>query len=217
MPIEAVKIPQNVNVEDRIVGPITLRQLIVLMITGGISYAIWTGVKSATGYSSLPLTILCWTPALIGAAFAFVKIQNIDLLRFCLLMIERAQKPTTRVWEPRRGISINFQFSTGSMNVDKTPSQKVQPHHERIEELSALLDRGVVSTDTETPAPVVEDSDAPMVESTHPVNAAKIHASQTKAPVLDDFGPRQLTKSEPPIADQKHSLIQDLFFPPSHA
>ena len=45
MPIDPVKIPQNVNIEDRIIGPVTLRHLILLMLGGGISYFLWTILK----------------------------------------------------------------------------------------------------------------------------------------------------------------------------
>ena len=40
MPIEPVKIPQNVYIEDRIVGPLTLRQTLIMAIGGGFSYAL---------------------------------------------------------------------------------------------------------------------------------------------------------------------------------
>lgn len=144
MPIEPVKIPQNVYVEDRIVGPVTLRQLIILLVSGGFSYALWTGVKAQTGYASIPLTILCWIPFVIGLAFSFVRIQSISLLRFLLLMIEKLDKPQIRAWAPRRGITINFQYAL-SKPAEEKPKSAPQPHRQKLEELSALLDQGPIT------------------------------------------------------------------------
>lgn len=145
MPIEPVKIPQNVYVEDRIVGPVTLRQLIILLASGGFSYALWTGVKAQTGYASIPLTVLCWIPFVIGLAFSFIRIQSISLLRFLLLMLEKLDKPAIRAWAPRRGITINFQFAT-SKPAEEKPKSAPQPHRQKLEELSALLDQGPITT-----------------------------------------------------------------------
>ena len=61
MPIPPTKIPQNVYVEDRIVGPLTLKQIIVVCIGGGFSYALWASISKAYGYVGIPLTILAWT------------------------------------------------------------------------------------------------------------------------------------------------------------
>ena len=64
MPIEPVKIPQNVYVEDRIIGPITLRHLIICGLGGGISYALYSTAAKA-GVMSMPLAVVLWSPALI--------------------------------------------------------------------------------------------------------------------------------------------------------
>ena len=60
MPIEAVKIPQNVYVEDRIVGPITLRQLIITGIGAGIGYTFYA-LAAQAGLTSIPVMIVCWS------------------------------------------------------------------------------------------------------------------------------------------------------------
>ena len=106
MPIEAVKIPQNVYVEDRIIGPVTLKQLIITGIGAGISYMIYaTATKLG---ASLPILIAAWIPAVIAAAFAFMKVNDLSLFNIILLMIEGMQKPTQRYWSSHGGISINL-------------------------------------------------------------------------------------------------------------
>ncbi len=107
MPIEAVKIPQNVYVEDRIIGPITLKHLLILGIGSGISYAIFASVQKA-GVTNVVFLGACWIPAVIAAAFAFFRINDMSLFRIILLSLEGFNKPSQRYWSPYPGISINL-------------------------------------------------------------------------------------------------------------
>ncbi len=107
MPIEAVKIPQNVYVEDRIIGPITLKHLLIVGIGSGISYAFFASAQKA-GVTNLGILGACWTPALVAGAFAFFRINDLSLFNIILLTIEGFNKPTTRYWSPYPGISINL-------------------------------------------------------------------------------------------------------------
>jgi hypothetical protein len=216
MAIEPVKIPQNVYVEDRIVGPITLRQLIIVLVSGGFSYAIWSGIKSATGYASLPLTILCWIPAVIGAAFAFVKIQNISLFRLCLLMIEKTEKPVIRRWSPRQGISINFRYFPTKGEKEQKPS--THPHQERIEELSALLDRGPVteaSAEGREEHPVAPPEPPPPA----PVDPRRITATslEEKGDPVDDIRSSNPAETDDHPSPMTPPLIHDILPPSPHA
>jgi hypothetical protein len=107
MPIEAVKIPQNVYVEDRIIGPITIRQLLITGIGVGIGYMCYAlAIKAGT--RSLPILVMAWTPSVIAAAFAFLKINDLSLLSIILLAIEGMNKPNQRYWSSHGGLSINL-------------------------------------------------------------------------------------------------------------
>lgn len=142
MPIEPIKIPQNVYIEDRIVGPLTLRQVLIVTLGGGFSYALWASVSKAYGLVTLPIQILTWIPAVISAIFAFVRINDVSMTRLMLLMMERINKPSLRTWSPRRGLIINIRTFTKPA---KQSSQLVSgdKNIDRIDELSALLDRNV--------------------------------------------------------------------------
>ena len=64
MAIEPVKIPQNVYVEDRIIGPVTLKQLAMVGIGMGISYAIFASVNK-NGTVGIPISV-AWSAANIS-------------------------------------------------------------------------------------------------------------------------------------------------------
>ena len=69
------KIPQNVQIEDKIVGPLTLKQLIILGVGGGFTYAIYTILASKYYWEVwlIPTAV----PGLLTLAFTFIKINGI--------------------------------------------------------------------------------------------------------------------------------------------
>lgn len=198
MPLEPVKIPQNVYVEDRIIGPITLRQIIIVMVSAGISYAIWASMKSADGTVSGVKTGLAWTPTIIGIIFAFVKINGISLTRIIMLLIERIEKPARRVWMPRQGIYINI-VTNAKADTENRGRQATQEHKEegRIEELSKVLDKGPPEDEEET-------------QAVRPVNPDRVQAETRRKPV-DDI------TEQPRLQRGGGGLLRDITPPPSHA
>lgn len=144
MSIDPVKIPQNVYIEDRIVGPLTLRQTLIMAGGGGFSYALWATLSKTYGALSLPITIIVWIPAVIAAAFALIKVNDLSLMRLCFLMLEKTQKPRVRIFTPRRGIMINIHTGAAPTDVKRALQEKEllknQQTQEKIRELSSILD-----------------------------------------------------------------------------
>lgn len=117
--MDYVKIPQNVRVEDKLIGPLSLKQIIMIAIGGGFSYALFALTQKTYGYVSPGLQPLIWGPAVVTAAFALIKINDISLFRYCLLIGEMLSKPRKRVWQPRQGISINIQTRPSKKKEDE--------------------------------------------------------------------------------------------------
>ncbi|MBI2117415.1 PrgI family protein [Candidatus Peregrinibacteria bacterium] len=153
MPIEPVKIPQNVQIEDRIIGTVTLRQLIITIIGCGISYAIWSSLQKAFGGTSIPVTIIAWIPAALFIAFAFIKVYDLSLFRIVLLMIERSVKPQTRTWTPRTGMSVIHLRASAKPKKKKEPTGTEERKPPSIEELSSMLDIPQKATPPQAAAP----------------------------------------------------------------
>lgn len=90
------KVPQDVQREDTIIGPITLRQLIMLAIGGGIAYALY--VTLARGW-----TWQVWLPpvaivSIITLAFTFLKVHGLSFHIFLMNFIEYKVLPQKRFW-----------------------------------------------------------------------------------------------------------------------
>ena len=211
MPIDPVKIPQNVYVEDRIIGPITLRQIMIVMISVGVSYAIWATMKAA-GPVSTTQTTVAWMPTVVGAAFAFVKINGISLLRIVLLLIEKIDKPSRRTWIPRQGIYVNIVTRTPKKKTADNTKAKHSGTH--IEELSRVLDQGPQeeTIEKESGETDTEDVQEPQELSSKPVKPERIQAESDGKPI-DDIAIKP--ESNPPSGPAA-GLLRDIT-PPSHA
>ncbi|MBI3619410.1 PrgI family protein [Candidatus Peregrinibacteria bacterium] len=142
MSIEPVKIPQNVHIEDRIIGPLSLRQIMIIAIGGGFSYALYSSLIKAYGQIGIPITVIVWIPAAIATAFALVKINDLSLMRICFLTMERMSKAPVRTWAPRTGISINIRITgRDDKNAKRRPAPPSEnPEERKIRELSSLVD-----------------------------------------------------------------------------
>ena len=181
MPVEAIKIPQNVQIEDRVVGPLTLRQIIIIAVGGGFSYMLYAMVQRSMGHIDMPLTIALWTPAAIAALFALVKINDLSLTRICLLMIEKTQKPSHRVWAPRSGISIVIRTSANlkkDEDAKKKKNVEERTPQQQIAELTGIIDRNAPAAEMDASGPnVIDANQFSSQRPASPVNPGLISAN----------------------------------------
>ena len=119
------KVPQNVTMEDRIAGPLTLVQFGILVVGGGIAYVIFNITVIAPFNSILAITV-----ALLAALLSIGKFNDQPLYRFFRYIILFFTTPRTRVWHK----------SGGEVELIK-PSQKPQ------KDASASLSKHVSKTD----------------------------------------------------------------------
>lgn len=95
------KIPQNVQMEDKIVGPLTLKQLIIVGAGGGFAYFIYVSLSKAW---VIHVAILGAAPvALLTLAIAFLKIHGLTFIQYVLAAIEFYFTPRQQVWEQGGG------------------------------------------------------------------------------------------------------------------
>ena len=136
------KIPQDVQREDKIVGPLTLRQLITVGVGGGIAYALY--ITLAQEYFVeiwLPPVILV---SLLTAAFAFLKIHDMTFGKFILYLAEYTMKPRKRVWKQMSGdVFVSAMSDRVTTHIEKKIEQVGTDKREqlkRVSELSEIVD-----------------------------------------------------------------------------
>ncbi len=136
------KIPQNVQIEDRITSFLTVRQLIICAIGGGIIYMIYIWL-SKYYYAEVwlpPVFIL----SAITLAVAFVKINGLTFTKWTLLFLEHMINPKKRVWDNTKTNELFFSFVTSKRTTKKKEAKKEQELEEKdftaLEEITARLD-----------------------------------------------------------------------------
>ncbi|QQS59803.1 PrgI family protein [Candidatus Peregrinibacteria bacterium] len=154
------KIPQDVQREDTIIGPITMRQLIICAIGGGIAYTLYM-ILSKSYYMSVwlpPIAII----SLLTVAFAFIEIRGISFTKWILLMLETIILPNKRVWDKRQSTQFLFRFPSPSVskkeNEDEDENTK-EVSIDHLEEISKALDfsSGVLDEQKDSPTANAED------------------------------------------------------------
>ena len=136
------KVPQNVQREDTILWFITLRQFIILAVGFGISYFLLTQLRKNLLLNQLEY-VLIFIPAGISLAFAFLKVRDISLFRFILLLLEQfGFRARQRYFIPNAGtpfVSLTRRFVVKKTDID-TPLQKRLATEEDIHKLASVLD-----------------------------------------------------------------------------
>jgi len=136
------KVPQDVQREDRIIGPITLKQLIILGTGGGLAYA--TYVSLARFYYIevwlAPVAIISG----LTLAFAFLKIHNLPFHIYILSQLQYRLLPRKRFWIQRADtpfVSYEQRLKDIQARTLKDKQEAVKKPQKSIEELSRILDQ----------------------------------------------------------------------------
>ncbi|MCC6643261.1 PrgI family protein [Candidatus Peregrinibacteria bacterium] len=137
------KVPQDVQREDRIVGPLTLRQLIICGIGFSMAYAIYTFV--GRDYEVITALIPVIIIAIITITFAFVKPLDLVFEKYILFLIESLVLPPKRFWlkgtgDPSRLSYIPAPSAKKKINPKEAELAGVKKK-KSIEEITKILDK----------------------------------------------------------------------------
>lgn len=86
------QVPQFIDIEDKILGPLTLRQFLYFMTAAAILFILWTLLK--LNYFIIGATIIGGTAIL----FAFVKINGQPFSRLIVNLINFILRPQKYIW-----------------------------------------------------------------------------------------------------------------------
>ena len=134
-------VPQFIDVEDKIVGPVTTRQFIILMVTG---FFIFLSYR----FSDFTLfVVLTGILSVIGGTIAFLRINGRPFHFFLLNLMQTVGRPNLRVWNKRlTAEEVRDQIKE---IVPKNVSMSVTPLKmplvsSRLSELALVVDTGGV-------------------------------------------------------------------------
>ncbi len=131
--------PQFIDVEDKIIGPITTRQFI-LMIIGGI--VIFLAYKIFDMMAFILISVIVFGLVVL---FGFVKINGRRFSKYMGSMIEALRRPRLRVWHKQADSRLerleNQSNERDLIKTDFTPRQ-ARVSSKNLKELALLVDTG---------------------------------------------------------------------------
>lgn len=126
------QVPQNIDLEDKIVGPLTMTQFVYVLAGGLIDYLLF---QSFAKQSFALFLFLAIPITLVALAFAFLKIQEQPLTHFFVAWMTYLGKPKKRIWKRDQ----SFQpILTAPPKKDKPEAVVIPKHHLEKSELEQL-------------------------------------------------------------------------------
>lgn len=129
------KVPQNIDMQDRIIGPLTLSQFFYLLFGGLIIYILFSKLV-LTGFSFL-FWILAIPIGVFSFCMAFIKIQDRPFPVFFMAMVKYVSQPRARVWQHYTPVQPTQPIKVAK-KVEKEPKKALDPI--RVNELADVLD-----------------------------------------------------------------------------
>ena len=136
---EQYVVPQFIDAEDRIFGPITARQFIILMITGMLVFLFFKLLPF------IPVLLVGVPLVMIGGIIAFVRINGQPFHYFILNLIQTFKKPHIRVWDKSITDAQVREYIKEVAPVVSTEIQHKAPiGSSRLQELALVVNTGGV-------------------------------------------------------------------------
>jgi hypothetical protein len=130
-------VPQFIDVEDKIFGPITTRQFLILLVAGLVIFAAFRW-----GDFILFIAVLLVVGGL-SIVFSFVKVNGQTFHYFLLNIIQTARKPGLRVWsKTHTKEELDYLRKEGvaeEVKTDVAAKKATGPH---IRDLSLIVNTG---------------------------------------------------------------------------
>ncbi len=141
--MEQFLVPQFIDVEDKIIGPITVKQFIMIMVAGLFIFLEFR-------FFDFTLFILLAIATLaVLIVLAFLKVNGRPSYYFLMHFIQTLKTPRLRVWKkiPDQALSISapptlLKKGSGSSSGQNNELGKAHPTKSQLTQLSLLVDTG---------------------------------------------------------------------------
>lgn len=135
--MEQFVVPQFIDVEDKIFGPITTRQFLILLATGLLLFIIF---KLADIGLFIFLAILIGGSALV---LAFVKINGQPFHYFLLNIVQTVRRPSRRLWyKSFTKKELEESIQSGKVEIVEAVKEIPRMSYSRIRDLSLTVNTG---------------------------------------------------------------------------
>jgi hypothetical protein len=128
-------VPQFIDVESKIIGPITPRQFIILIVTAGFIFITYK-LADFTLFLIEGIIIL-----VLGLTIAFVKVNGQPIYYFILNLLNLVKRPLLRVWRREKEIVKELKIKEKKEEKQVIPVRKpLSTSH--LSQLALMVDTG---------------------------------------------------------------------------
>lgn len=120
------KVPQSIDMPDRIVGPLTMIQFVEAVLGGGLAYVLYNSFPS-------PLNLIC--SVIVGiftVAIIFVKINERPFLFYLLALLKFISTPKQRVWQKNSQEGLEVEIYKAQKNTGPQVAHKNLTHEQAV-------------------------------------------------------------------------------------
>lgn len=135
-------VPQFIDNEDKILGPITVRQFVLSLVTGFFVFLEYKLLQMGPFIASAIVTIS------IGGMFGFIKVNGQPFHIFFLNFVQTMSRPNLRVWD-KTPTDADLQSLIKPQTVaesteDQVVAHKPRPGSSKLRDLSLTVNTGGV-------------------------------------------------------------------------
>ena len=128
-------VPQFTEVEDKLIGPLTLKQFLVLLATGGVVLFFWSLLKLSIFFFFFAVPV-----GTIGLALAFGRFNGRPLFGYIGSFLSFFSRPQVRIFMREEPIVVMHVESQKSKVKSKIATTE-EPTESRLKKLAYLLDQ----------------------------------------------------------------------------
>ncbi|MBX4191625.1 MAG: PrgI family protein [Candidatus Doudnabacteria bacterium] len=129
-------VPQFTDVEDKLIGPLTLKQFLIILATGAVIMFFYSILKLSVFFFFFAVPI-----SLAGLAIAFGRFNGRPLYGYIPAFISYLSKPQVRIFR-REEVVVNMSFKTVKKTEPLVQKKSLdEPRESRLRKLAYLLDK----------------------------------------------------------------------------
>lgn len=137
-------VPQFIDVEDKVIGPVTVRQFIIMLVVGLMIFITFK-LADFTLFAVLGLLEFA-----IGGTIAFLRINGQPFHFFLLNVLETGRNPRRRVWNKAMSdADLRMHMAEVPLPPPEQHVHKPMISRSRLKEISLIVDTGGVYTPDE--------------------------------------------------------------------
>lgn len=169
--MQTFNVPQFIDMEAKIIGPISARQFIIIIVAGGLVYLNYKLLSAiyffaATGFVGI-----------IAGALAFGKVNGQTMHYFLLNMIQTLKRPNLRIWKRTIEIVRHEREDTGAEPM--MISLKEPLTSSRLAQISLTVDTGGRYSEEEEQPPQPAPAPTQPQQENNPLNILPPTSTQT--------------------------------------